>query len=149
MRRFAVVVFGLGLVLLPLAGVRADGGARGGGGRAEVRDARAVYYGDVREFARPSVVNAAAVFGRIPEYQEIARRRLGRNEPESGILVEKANLRFVRAVAPAARAAGRVLVAEVGAVVIVGEDGDGARAVRPGEVALPDLTAEAARRAAE
>lgn len=88
-----------------------------GGGGYEVRQKAGVYFGDAADFSRPAALEAVRVFDRIPEYQEIKQRRLPPNDPEYGILLEKANKRFFRAVCKTAKRDGWDLVAEVGAVV--------------------------------
>lgn len=96
--------------------------------RYQVHGHAGVYYGDADEFSAPAQVEAARVFARIPEYQEIQRRRLTRTEPEYAFLLEKANRRFFKAVHQVARQRGHDLVAEPGTVT----SADGA--------ALPDCT---------
>ncbi|MBI3269785.1 MAG: hypothetical protein HYZ53_12240 [Planctomycetes bacterium] len=93
-----------------------------GTGAFQVLNRPLVYHGDPDDFSAPAVLEALRCFERIPEYQEIKRRKLPPNDPEYGILLEKANKRFFRAVCRLSRRDGYDLIAELGAVVRRGGD---------------------------
>ncbi len=73
-----------------------------------------VYYGDSEDYSRPGEVDAARVFAEIPEWQEIQRKNLNPDQAEYWILLEKANVKFYKAVAKAAQRLRLDLIGELG-----------------------------------
>ena len=80
-------------------------------------DATKIYFGD-REGAKPATIRAADCFAAIPEWQEIQRRKLTKDDADYWILVSAANARFRKAVEAAAQASGNDLVAEQGSLIV-------------------------------
>jgi len=74
-----------------------------------------VYYGKVDGATAPAEVVAATVFEKIPEYQEIRKRGLKRDDPEYWVLLNKANEKFYKAVKKVAEENKYDVVVEKGA----------------------------------
>ncbi|NUN50403.1 MAG: hypothetical protein HUU15_16445 [Candidatus Brocadiae bacterium] len=79
------------------------------------RDATKIYFGE-KDADAPATVRAAACFDAIPEWKEIDRRKLDRDDADYWILVRAANRKFKAAVESVARGLGHDLVAEEGSL---------------------------------
>ena len=108
---------GFALIVLSLWAMLTSPPSASGNSPYEVRNRSGVYHGNADEFSKPVVLEAARVFDQIPEYQEIKRRHLTKDVPEYGLLLERANRHFFRALFKVARRDGYDLIAETGAVV--------------------------------
>ncbi|MBI3097531.1 MAG: hypothetical protein HYY93_04690 [Planctomycetes bacterium] len=99
--------------------------------RIEVVDAARLCYGDPKDFTRAAEMDVSKAFGEVREWRLISVRRLTPEDPEYWLLLDKANIRFHRAVHAIASTAGFDLVADLGALRRYHED-----VLQP----LPDLT---------
>lgn len=77
-----------------------------------------IYYGDPDNFKKPGECKIAAVFGRIPEYQEAKKK--GKDDPQYYILLEKANEKFFTALATVSQEEKYDLIGEKGSIRIKG-----------------------------
>ncbi len=89
--------------------------------KVKVLNAKKIYFGKADTSQTPGVVKAKKVFAKIPEYQEIKRRGLTKDDIEYWTLMKKASKKFRAAVKKAAAADGKDLIAEVGAIKVTGE----------------------------
>jgi len=96
--------------------------------KIKVLNAKKIYYGKADTATKPATVKAKKVFAKIPEYQEIKRRGLTKNDIEYWTLMKKASKKFRAAVKKASGTENKDLVAESGAIEVKGET-------------IPDITA--------
>lgn len=96
-----------------------------------------VYYGVLEGARRPAEVDARKVFGEIPEYREIIRRRLAVDEPEYWVLLTRANGKFLQAVKRAAELRQCDVVVEKGTVKFPSAVPDLTEAVLAGPAGKP------------
>ncbi|MHC5020033.1 MAG: hypothetical protein ACYTGX_07975 [Planctomycetota bacterium] len=89
--------------------------------KVKVLNAKKIYYGKADTATAPATVKAKKVFAKIPEYQEIVRRGLTKDDIEYWTLMKKASKKFRAAVKKAAGTEGKDLVAEEGAIEVKGE----------------------------
>jgi hypothetical protein len=89
--------------------------------KVKVLNADKVYYGDAKTAKAPAVIDSQRVWDKIPEYQEIKKKGLTEADLEYWVLLRKASKKFNAAVEKAAKAKGKDLVAEVGAIEVKGE----------------------------
>ena len=92
--------------------------AERGLGDYTVLDASRPYLGRAALVMKPAVLRIDAVYGHIPEYQDILRERLGDSQPRYHLLMRKASQRFGEAVAAMARALGHDYVCEAGTIEV-------------------------------
>lgn len=93
-----------------------------------VLDAKKIYFGKADNATKPATVKAKTVYAQIPEYKEILRRGLTKDDIEYWTLMRKASKKFKAAIKKAAGTEGKDLVAEAGAIEVKGET-------------IPDMTA--------
>ena len=79
-----------------------------------------IYYGDVRKYSRPAVVDAAKVYRQIPAHQEILQRKLTRDDPDYWPLMRKASQMFLKALRNVCQEKGYDLIGEVRTITIDG-----------------------------
>lgn len=125
------VVVGLAIASLVSPPEQHDERTRGLGDYRCVDTSR-IYRGFPAMVRRPCTVSADAVYARIPEYQEIVRRRLSDKLPLYHFLLQDASRAFARAVKGMAKRYRHDTVAEPGAIV----------PARAGVPAPPDRTQE-------
>lgn len=89
--------------------------------KVKVLNADKVYYGDAKTSKTPAVIDSQRVWDKIPEYVEIKKKGLTEADLEYWVLLRKASKKFNTAVEKAAKAKGKDLVAEVGAIEVKGE----------------------------
>ncbi|MHC4473658.1 MAG: hypothetical protein ACYS99_22190 [Planctomycetota bacterium] len=83
--------------------------------RAMVDEAE-IYLGDPRKFEKPAVVDVDAVFGRIPEYQEIVRKDMDPSNPRYLFLLRSATKKFLAGLEAAAERRGYDLIGGLGSI---------------------------------
>lgn len=73
-----------------------------------------IYHGRPGFVRRPCAVSADRIYEEIPEYQEIRRKRISKNNPRWHLLMREASKRFSAAINTMARKYNHDVVAEIG-----------------------------------
>ena len=120
------------VVALLLLGCGDDEARERGFGMYDCDGPSRIYHGRANFVRRPCSVSADRIYEAIPEYREIQRTGISRDNPRWHLLMKKASERFNAAVQAMARKHGHDLVAERGVC----------RANRDGVSAPPDRTDE-------
>lgn len=68
------------------------------------------------KFKKPAVLVSATVFDAIPEWQEIKKKGLKKDDPEYHLLHKRASDKFCTAIKKVATASGYDIIAETGAI---------------------------------
>ena len=75
-----------------------------------------IYFGDLKSFNNPAVLEASKIYNKIPAYRKIIQKGLKKDDPEYWPLMRKASTDFVRALKSICLKTGHDLIGEIGSI---------------------------------
>ena len=110
--------------------------------RYEIDEAN-LYLGDPSDFTKPAVVDATAVYNKIPEYRKIVERDMDETNPRYLFLMRAASEKFLAALEAVSEGEGYDLIGEIGSIKVKSK-GKGKKKPK-----IPDITAKVIKKLPE